>query len=290
AADGEDVDAVRLKLQAEYEDTLVNPYVAAERGYVDAVIPPWHTRLQVWQALRLLDRKVVDVPAKKHGNVPLCAAGQRTRRRPAGRPATRPRRPRRSSRSPGATRPPSRSGSSPRSSRPPRAMPPTATRAARRSGTTGGLSRIDCARSSGTTPTRSSTSARTDRPRESDDVRRIHERGRGHPPRPGHRQGRAVRDPPAGLDRALGRDHKDRRLRVRRGPRTPGSRRPPPDPRPTPAGAGGVRPAGPHPRPAAGRDRPPDAATAALGARARAHHVDGHHAAAPELSPATLAR
>ena len=71
AADGEDVDAVRLKLQAEYEDTLVNPYVAAERGYVDAVIPPSHTRLQVSQALRLLDRKVVDVPAKKHGNVPL---------------------------------------------------------------------------------------------------------------------------------------------------------------------------------------------------------------------------
>src|SRR5699024_2192238 len=161
AADGEDVDAVRLKLQAEYEDTLVNPYVAAERGYVDAVIPPSHTRLQVSQALRLLDRKVVDVPAKKHGNVPLRAAGQRTRRRPAGRLATRPRRQSRSSRSPGAPRPPSRSGSSPRSSRPPRAMPPTATRAARRIGTTGGLSRIDCARSSGTTPTRSRSEERS---------------------------------------------------------------------------------------------------------------------------------
>ena len=71
AANGEDVDALRLKLQAEYEDTLVNPYVAAERGYVDAVIPPSHTRLQVAQALRLLDRKVVEVPAKKHGNIPL---------------------------------------------------------------------------------------------------------------------------------------------------------------------------------------------------------------------------
>ena len=71
AANGEDVDALRLTLQAEYEDTLVNPYVAAERGYVDAVIPPSHTRLQVAQALRLLDRKVVEVPAKKHGNIPL---------------------------------------------------------------------------------------------------------------------------------------------------------------------------------------------------------------------------
>ena len=37
----------------------------------DAVIPPSHTRLQVAQALRLLDRKVVEVPAKKHGNIPL---------------------------------------------------------------------------------------------------------------------------------------------------------------------------------------------------------------------------
>lgn len=68
---GDDVDALRVKLQQEYEDTLVNPYVAAERGYVDAVIPPSHTRLQVAQGLRLLDRKVVNVPAKKHGNIPL---------------------------------------------------------------------------------------------------------------------------------------------------------------------------------------------------------------------------
>ncbi|WP_333618984.1 acyl-CoA carboxylase subunit beta [Dietzia sp.] len=71
AAAGEDVEAKRLELQQEYEDTLVNPYVAAERGYIDAVIPPSHTRLQIAQALRLLDRKVVPVPAKKHGNIPL---------------------------------------------------------------------------------------------------------------------------------------------------------------------------------------------------------------------------
>ena len=42
--DGKDVDALRLELQQDYEDTLVNPYIAAERGYVDAVIPPSHTR------------------------------------------------------------------------------------------------------------------------------------------------------------------------------------------------------------------------------------------------------
>ncbi|KNA90586.1 acyl-CoA carboxylase subunit beta [Gordonia sp. w5E2] len=71
AANGEDVDALRLQLQEEYEDTLVNPYVAAERGYVDAVIPPSHTRGQIATALKLLERKVVNVPPKKHGNIPL---------------------------------------------------------------------------------------------------------------------------------------------------------------------------------------------------------------------------
>ncbi len=70
-ANGEDVDALRLELQQEYEDTLVNPYVAAERGYVDAVIPPSHTRGQIATALRLLERKMVTMPPKKHGNIPL---------------------------------------------------------------------------------------------------------------------------------------------------------------------------------------------------------------------------
>ncbi|MGK8520396.1 acyl-CoA carboxylase subunit beta [Nocardia asteroides] len=71
AKDGQDVDALRLELQNEYEDTLVNPYVAAERGYVDAVIPPSHTRGQIVSALRLLERKMVTLPPKKHGNIPL---------------------------------------------------------------------------------------------------------------------------------------------------------------------------------------------------------------------------
>ncbi|MDJ0429179.1 carboxyl transferase domain-containing protein, partial [Rhodococcus fascians] len=67
---GEDVDALRLTLQQQYEDTLVNPYVAAERGYLDAVIPPSHTRGQIVTALRLLERKQVTLPPKKHGNIP----------------------------------------------------------------------------------------------------------------------------------------------------------------------------------------------------------------------------
>jgi propionyl-CoA carboxylase beta chain len=71
AKDGEDVDALRLELQREYEDTLVNPYIAAERGYVDAVIPPSHTRGYIGGALRLLERKIAQLPPKKHGNIPL---------------------------------------------------------------------------------------------------------------------------------------------------------------------------------------------------------------------------
>jgi propionyl-CoA carboxylase beta chain len=68
---GEDVDALRAKLDREYEDTLLNPYVAAERGYVDSVIPPSHTRGYVARALRMLSDKRENLPPKKHGNIPL---------------------------------------------------------------------------------------------------------------------------------------------------------------------------------------------------------------------------
>jgi propionyl-CoA carboxylase beta chain len=68
---GEDVDALRAKLDQEYEDTLLNPYIAAERGYVDSVIPPSHTRGHVARALRMLREKRETLPPKKHGNIPL---------------------------------------------------------------------------------------------------------------------------------------------------------------------------------------------------------------------------
>ena len=71
AKEGKDVAALQKSYEQEYEDTLVNPYVAAERGFVDAVIPPSETRGQIIEGLRLLDRKVENVPAKKHGNIPL---------------------------------------------------------------------------------------------------------------------------------------------------------------------------------------------------------------------------
>ncbi|HZC26945.1 MAG TPA: carboxyl transferase domain-containing protein, partial [Actinopolymorphaceae bacterium] len=55
----------------EYEDTLANPYVAAERGYVDAVIRPAETRVAVTTALQSLKNKRETLPPKKHGNIPL---------------------------------------------------------------------------------------------------------------------------------------------------------------------------------------------------------------------------
>ena len=70
-AAAEDPEARRAELIAEYEDTLANPYIAADRGYVDAVIPPSHTRVQVTKALRVLVNKRETLPPKKHGNIPL---------------------------------------------------------------------------------------------------------------------------------------------------------------------------------------------------------------------------
>jgi propionyl-CoA carboxylase beta chain len=61
----------RAELIQEYEDTLANPYVAAERGYVDAVIQPSATRSQLVRGLRVLRTKRETLPPKKHGNIPL---------------------------------------------------------------------------------------------------------------------------------------------------------------------------------------------------------------------------
>ena len=69
-ADG-DREAERRRLIEDYEDTLVNPYIAAERGYVDAVIRPSETRAQITKGLRMLRTKRETLPPKKHGNIPL---------------------------------------------------------------------------------------------------------------------------------------------------------------------------------------------------------------------------
>jgi propionyl-CoA carboxylase beta chain len=69
--DATDPDVRRAELITEYDDTLANPYIAAERGYVDGVIAPHETRLEVVKALRLLESKRETLPPKKHGNIPL---------------------------------------------------------------------------------------------------------------------------------------------------------------------------------------------------------------------------
>ncbi|MGB6161193.1 MAG: acyl-CoA carboxylase subunit beta [Pseudonocardiaceae bacterium] len=71
AAPACEVAALRSQRQQEYEDALLNPYVAADRGYIDSVIPPCHTRFSVARALRMLKDKRQTLPPKKHGNIPL---------------------------------------------------------------------------------------------------------------------------------------------------------------------------------------------------------------------------
>jgi propionyl-CoA carboxylase beta chain len=66
-----DADSLRSQRITEYEDTLANPYIAAERGYVDAVIRPAETRPAVIRALRTLRTKRQTLPTRKHGNIPL---------------------------------------------------------------------------------------------------------------------------------------------------------------------------------------------------------------------------
>jgi acetyl-CoA carboxylase carboxyltransferase component len=66
-----DPDAKRRELVAEYERKFLNPYVAAERGYIDDVIEPAETRPRLIKTLRMLSTKREAVPARKHGNIPL---------------------------------------------------------------------------------------------------------------------------------------------------------------------------------------------------------------------------
>ncbi|MEE9217944.1 MAG: acyl-CoA carboxylase subunit beta [Acidobacteriota bacterium] len=64
-------EALRQKKIKEFRSRLANPYVAAERGYVDEVIEPRHTRPKLIRSLELLSRKRDQNPPRKHGNIPL---------------------------------------------------------------------------------------------------------------------------------------------------------------------------------------------------------------------------
>ncbi len=70
-AEAKDPEAERAKLLQEYDDKFANPYIAAERGYIDRVIVPSETRVMVIRALRSLRGKRQVLPPKKHGNIPL---------------------------------------------------------------------------------------------------------------------------------------------------------------------------------------------------------------------------
>ncbi len=70
-AAADDPESKRKDLIDEYTDELANPYMAAERGYIDRVIFPHETRMMVTRALRALRNKRASRPPKKHGNIPL---------------------------------------------------------------------------------------------------------------------------------------------------------------------------------------------------------------------------
>ena len=69
--DAADPEARRLELVDEYMEKFANPYVAAERGYVDDVIDPADTRAKLVAGLQMLVTKQAEAPHRKHGNVPL---------------------------------------------------------------------------------------------------------------------------------------------------------------------------------------------------------------------------
>jgi len=67
----EDKEAKWKEMEQLYSDTFANPYRAAERGFIDAVIVPEETRQKLIHAFKMLENKVVNNPRKKHGNIPL---------------------------------------------------------------------------------------------------------------------------------------------------------------------------------------------------------------------------
>jgi propionyl-CoA carboxylase beta chain len=67
----ENREEMRQQKIEEFRERLANPYVAADRGFVDAVIQPRETRKKLIQALEMLETKRDKNPPKKHGNIPL---------------------------------------------------------------------------------------------------------------------------------------------------------------------------------------------------------------------------
>lgn len=66
-----DREKLRQEKIAEFRERFANPFIAAERGYIDAIIEPAETRTRIITALRSLENKRDANPHKKHGNIPL---------------------------------------------------------------------------------------------------------------------------------------------------------------------------------------------------------------------------
>jgi acetyl-CoA carboxylase carboxyltransferase component len=69
--DANDAAGLKTQLATEYREKLANPYIAAERGYVDDVIEPRETRARLINGLEVFQNKRDANPPKKHGNIPL---------------------------------------------------------------------------------------------------------------------------------------------------------------------------------------------------------------------------
>ncbi len=70
-AEAEDHEAKLKEKETEYADKFANPYGAAARGFIDEVIIPQETRSKLIKAFKMLEHKVVNIPKRKHGNIPL---------------------------------------------------------------------------------------------------------------------------------------------------------------------------------------------------------------------------
>jgi acetyl-CoA/propionyl-CoA carboxylase carboxyl transferase subunit len=70
-AAADDPEARREELIEEYREEFANPYTAADRGFIDAVIEPTETRARLVSDLEMLRSKRESLPDKKHGNLPI---------------------------------------------------------------------------------------------------------------------------------------------------------------------------------------------------------------------------
>jgi propionyl-CoA carboxylase beta chain len=70
-SEASDHEAKLKEKEAEYAEKFANPYGAAARGFIDEVILPDETRIKLIKAFKMLENKVVTMPKRKHGNIPL---------------------------------------------------------------------------------------------------------------------------------------------------------------------------------------------------------------------------